>query len=201
VFVLDLGAPATTMTGLIERIEDDQLGRPTPCGEATVGQLVAHVLMLSVAFRDAAAKVDGPTTSTPPTSAPPRLPKDWRQIAPGRLSELAAAWRDPAAWDGMTQAGGVVMPGSVTATVANNELVLHGWDLAVATAQPFDVAGPNLEASWEMVSQTPDTPEARQGLFGPVVAVAADASLLDRVLGGAGRDPRWVARPTEPNVP
>jgi uncharacterized protein (TIGR03086 family) len=193
VFVLDLGAPATTMTALIERIEDDQLADATPCGETTVGELIAHVLMLSVAFRDAAAKVDGPTTSTPPTSAPPALPKDWRQIAPGRLSELAAAWRNPAAWDGMTQAGGVRMPGSVTATVANNELVLHGWDLAVATGQRFDVASPNLEASWEMVSQTPDTPEARQGLFGPMVAVPADASLLDRVLGGAGRDPRWVA--------
>lgn len=191
--MLDLGAPATTMTGLIERIEDDQLGQPTPCGERTVGELVAHVLMLAVAFRDAAAKVDGPTTSTQPTSAPLELPQGWREIAPGRLSELAAAWRDPAAWDGMTQAGGVRMPGSVTATVANNELVLHGWDLAVATGQRFDVAGPNLEASWEMVSQTPDTPEARQGLFGPVVAVPADASLLDRVLGGAGRDPRWVA--------
>ena len=150
--MLDLGAPATTMTALIEGIEDDQLGRATPCGETTVGQLIAHVLVLSVAFRDAAAKVDGPTTSTPPTSAPPALPQDWRQIAPGRLSELAAAWRDPAAWDGMTQAGGVTMPGSVTAMVANNELVLHGWDLAVAPGQRFEVAGPNLEASWQMVS-------------------------------------------------
>jgi len=191
--VLDLGAPATAMTALIERIEDDQLGRPTPCRETTVGQLVAHVLGLSVAFRDAAGKVVGPTTSTPPTSAPPELPQKWRQIAPGRLAELAQAWRDPAAWDGMTQAGGVTMPGAVTATVANNELVLHGWDLAVATGQPFEVARPNLEASWQMVSQTPDTPEARQGLFGPVVAVPTDASLLDRVLGGAGRDPQWVA--------
>jgi uncharacterized protein (TIGR03086 family) len=191
--VLDLGAPATTMTAMIEGIEDDQLGRATPCGETTVGELIAHVLMLSVAFRDAAAKVDGPTTSTPPTSALPALPQDWRQIAPGRLSELAAAWRDSAAWDGMTQAGGVRMPGSVTAVVANNELVLHGWDLAVASGQRFEVAGPNLEASWQMVSATPDTPEARQGLFGPVVAVPADASLLDRVLGGAGRDPQWVA--------
>ncbi len=191
--MLDLGAPATTMTAMIEGIEDDQLGRATPCGETTVGELIAHVLMLSVAFRDAAAKVDGPTTSTPPTSALPALPQDWRQIAPGRLSELAAAWRDSAAWDGMTQAGGVRMPGSVTAVVANNELVLHGWDLAVASGQRFEVAGPNLEASWQMVSATPDTPEARQGLFGPVVAVPADASLLDRVLGGAGRDPQWVA--------
>jgi hypothetical protein len=51
----------------------------------------------------------------------------------------------------------------------------------------------NLEESWGMVSNTADDPEARQGLFGPVVPVAADAPLLDRVLGGAGRDPNWTA--------
>jgi hypothetical protein len=75
--------------------------------------------------------------------------------------------------------------------VASNELVLHGWDLAVATGQDFEVAPENLEASWEMVSNTPDDPGARQGLFGPVVPVPEDAPLLDRVLGQAGRNPRW----------
>ncbi len=190
--MLDLGPPATLMAALIDRIGDHQLARPTPCGETSVGELVAHVIGLSVAFRDAAAKVDGPTTSTPPTRVTPELPDHWRQIASDRLAELVQSWRDPAAWDGMTQAGGITMPGAVTAIVANDELVLHGWDLAVATGQPFEVAEPNLEASWQMISQTPDTPEARQGLFGPVLAVPVGAPLLDRVLGGAGRNPRWA---------
>ncbi len=189
--VLDLGAPAKTMAWLIERIEDEQLQEATPCADTTVGQLVAHVLGLSVAFRDAAAKIDGPTTSTPPTGAALDLPKNWRESASAHLAELAQAWREPAAWDGMTRAGGITMPAAVTAAVANNELVLHGWDLAVATRQPFDVAEPNLAASWEMVSQTPHEGEARRGLFGPVVAVSAEATLLERVLGGAGRDPNW----------
>jgi len=92
----------------------------------------------------------------------------------------------------MAVAGGVELPGAVLGVVANNELVLHGWDLAVATNQAYDVEPANLQASWQMVSGTPDEPEARHGLFGPVVPVDESAPLLDRVLGGAGRNPRWA---------
>jgi hypothetical protein len=51
--------------------------------------------------------------------------------------ELAAAWRDPAAWEGMTEAGGLRMPADVMGAVALDQLVLHGWDLAGATGQSF----------------------------------------------------------------
>ena len=189
--LLDLGAPAATVAALAARLRDDQLSARTPCGETDVAGLLAHLIGLSVAFRDAAAKVDGPTTRTPPTSAPPVLPDDWRDQLPRRLDELAAAWRDPTAWQGMTVAGGIEMPGEVMGVVANDELVLHGWDLAASTGQPYDVAAGNLQAAWQMISETPDDPAAREGLFGPVVPVPDDAPLLDRVLGGAGRNPRW----------
>lgn len=195
--MLDLGAPTTTLTSLLERIDDGQLDAPTPCERTNVAELVTHVLGLSIAFRDAAAKIDGPTTSAAPDTSHAELPPDWRAVGAERLAVLAQAWRDPAAWEGMTKAGGLSLPGEVTALVANNELVMHGWDLAMATGQPFEVAPENLEASWQFVSQTPDTPEAREGLFGPVVDVPADAPLLDRTLGGAGRDPRWT--PSTPN--
>lgn len=122
------------------------------------------------------------------------LVDDWPTVIPAVLAELAAAWRDPKAWTGMTMAGGVELPGEVGGLVANNELVVHGWDLAVATGQSYEVAAENLDASWEMVAQTPDEPGTRHGLFGPVVPVPDDAPLLDRVLGGAGRDPAWSLR-------
>jgi uncharacterized protein (TIGR03086 family) len=190
--VLDLKPPADTLVAVITTVRGDQLNDPTPCENTSDAQLIAHALGLAVAFRDAARKIDGPTTSTAPGSVPVELPARWRELAGPRLSELAEAWRDPSAWEGMTKAGGITMPGDVAGIVANNELVLHGWDLAVATGSPFEVAAENLASSWEMVSQTPDTPQARQGLFGPVIGVADSAPLLDRVLGGAGRDPRWA---------
>jgi hypothetical protein len=33
----------------------------------------------------------------------------------------------------------------------------------------------------------------RDGMYGPVVPVPADAPLFDRLLGQAGRDPAWKA--------
>lgn len=188
---IDLQAPADELAGIAVGVRDDQLGGPTPCTESDVATILSHVIGLSVAFRDAARKVDGPTTSTPPSAAATDLPEGWREEIPVRLNELVQAWREPGALDGMATAGGVTMPAEVMLVVANNELVLHAWDLARATGQPFDVAPDNLDASWQMVSGTPDTPEARTGLFGPVVPVPDDAPLLDRVLGASGRHPDW----------
>jgi len=191
--LLDLQAPASVVARLAAGLTDADLERPTPC-QFPVRQLLAHLLGLSVAFADAAAKVDGPTTRTAPSPDALELPADWREQLPARLDALVAGWRRPEAWTGMAVAGGIEMPAEIMGVVANDELVLHGWDLAVATGQPFDVAPANLEAAWQLVSGTPDDPAARSGLFGPVVPVPADAPLLDRLLGGAGRDPHWTAR-------
>ncbi|HZA32058.1 MAG TPA: TIGR03086 family metal-binding protein [Propionibacteriaceae bacterium] len=186
---LDLDAPAADMARIAAGISDDQLDDPTPCPGIDVRGMLAHVLGLSVSFRDAAHKVEGPTTSTPP--GPARLPQDWRDELPHRLIELVAAWRESSAWDGEATVGGVTSPAAQTAAFGNNELVVHGWDLAVSTGQPYSPAEPNLLAAYQLASSIPDDPQARRGLFGPRVAVPDDASLLERTLAAAGRDPRW----------
>ena len=146
---LDLGAPADRIIALAGAVRDDQLGLPTPCGDQDVATVLAHIIGFSIGFRDGARKVSGPTTSTPPGPLP--LPDDWREQLPERVGELATAWREPAAWEGETTVGGVTLPAAMHGGFANNELVIHGWDLAVATGQPYDVASANLDASWQLV--------------------------------------------------
>jgi uncharacterized protein (TIGR03086 family) len=187
---LDLGAPAAEISRLAAGVRDDQLNLPTPCAPTDVAGILAHIVGLSTAFRDGARKVEGPTTSTPPGPMP--LPADWRTLVPRLTEELAEAWRDPSAWEGETTVGGASMPAPNIAGFANDELVIHGWDLAVATGQPYEVAEENLQAAWQLVSNFPDDPDARAGLFGPRVPIADDAPLLDRVLAYAGRDPGWT---------
>jgi len=69
------------------------------------------------------------------------------------------------------------------------ELVVHGWDIAVATGQPFDLPGETLRACLEHVAEfVPNAPVP--GLWGPAVGVPVDATLLDRIVAATGRTPR-----------
>ncbi|MDG9705501.1 TIGR03086 family metal-binding protein [Streptomyces sp. DH37] len=195
--MLDLEPPARRMALVLEGVGDERLPAPTPCEGVSVGDLLHHVLGLSVAFRDAARKELGPTTRTDPASSRPSaalLPADWRGAVPRALDELVAAWRDPAAWEGTTQAGGVTLPAAVAGHVALNELLIHGWDIARATGQAYDCDEASLRASIGLLSQSTDEAE-RAGTFGPVVEVPGDAPLLDRAVGLSGRRPSWTPGP------
>lgn len=92
-------------------VTDDQLDGKTPCEQLTLTELVAHVGGLGVAFAAAAAKDLGELTDSPPGKAGYELDDDWRAAYPANLAGLADAWRDGAAWDGMTRVGGVDLPG------------------------------------------------------------------------------------------
>lgn len=183
----DITPAANELAGLVRTVSDDDLKAPTPCPDYTVGDLVDHINGLALAFTMAARKTPLEGSGSGDAS---RLPPDFRESVPARLAELAEAWRSPEAWEGMTRAGGVDLPGEVAAAVALDEIVLHGWDLARATGQPFEVAPDLLEVVHGFVSSI--EPGDRDGsLFGAAVEVDSNAPLLDRVLGLSGRNPNW----------
>ena len=190
--MFDLTTTTHRVRALVAELDDEQLGRPTPI-QQPVASLVQHLLGLSLAFRDAAGKIDGPTTNTPPAPVTDPLPDDWRSQLDNRLDEVALAWKAPDAWDGMTKAGGADLPGEVCGLVALDEVLLHGWDLARATGQPYEPTDAECEAVLPIVTPAEEVPDGsdREGLFGTVVEVPEDAPAFHRVLGLAGRDPEW----------
>ncbi|MEU6684833.1 TIGR03086 family metal-binding protein [Streptomyces sp. NPDC046832] len=188
---LDLGPQTEAVAQLVAGVTDEQLADPTPCPAYAVRHLLGHLAGLAAAFRDAARKDLGATTDTSPGSALPELAPGWREDLPDVLAELGDAWRDPAARTGMTRAGGVDLPGEVAGLVATDELVVHGWDLARATGQPYSPDPAALRVCHDFLAASVDDP-GRGAVFGPVVTVEADAPLLDRAIGLSGRDPRWT---------
>lgn len=180
------------MAELVAAVPDGSLDAPTPCSNYSVGDLLDHIGSLTVAFASIAAKSAG-SGGSPPLGDVANLAPDWRTRIPADLERLAAAWREPDAWVGMTSAGGFDMPGEVAAAVATEELVVHGWDLARATGQSFDADPASLDVAMGFLAQfsTPETEASRGDAYAPVVAQPDDASTLDRVIGLSGRDPSW----------
>jgi uncharacterized protein (TIGR03086 family) len=189
----DLHASTREVTKLLDGISDDQLDGPTPCTDTSVAAMLDHLMGLTLAFRNAATKSNGPDSGQASAVAA-NLSPDWREFLPVRLDELATAWDDPDAWTGTTWAGGVEMPAEIMASVALDEVVLHGWDLAKATGQAYEVdpVSTQVVLGFTEASSQPGQEAMREGIFGPVVEVPDDAPAFDRALGFSGRDPRWT---------
>jgi uncharacterized protein (TIGR03086 family) len=182
--LFDLQPAAQELARIVAGVRDDHLDGPTPCEEMTVGDLLAHVTGLTAAFRVAAEKGSADDIGEIDVAR-------WRELVPRHLDALVEAWRDPAAWQGRTEAGGVPLSGVEAGAVALDEIVLHGWDLARATGQTFSCDPVSTEVVLGFTSEVAAAEERPEGLFGEPVEVPADAPALDRALGFSGRDPGW----------
>src|SRR5262249_15462670 len=109
------------------------------------------------------------------------------------LGALPGAWRVPAAWAGTTRIAGSDGPAEIIGLSAADELVVHGWDVARATGQPY-ACEPELLAAAESflaLFASPDAPAGPDVAFGPSREVRAGGAELDRVVARAGRDLGW----------
>jgi uncharacterized protein (TIGR03086 family) len=187
---IDLGPACRAVAELLDGVKDDQLTGPAPSW-GDVAALLDHLMGLTLAFIWAARKEwpAGASGDDAPEAGAASLDPQWRTVLPERLETLAQAWRDPAAFEGMTKAGGVDLPGAVTAAVALDEVVLHGWDLARATGQRYDVDPASVAVVLEFVTGAAEMPNP---IFGPPLTVSDDEPAFTRAVALAGRDPSWT---------
>ncbi|MGW0686832.1 TIGR03086 family metal-binding protein [Streptomyces sp. NPDC002754] len=176
--MIDLKPACDRMTDVLTGVSDEQLSLPTPCSEYSVRELIAHVDGAARAFTGFARK-----------EAPlPAEPGDQRERTVKSVQALGDAWDDPEAWRGETEGPGFALPNDTWGKVALTEMVVHGWDLARATGQPFDLPEETLRGCLDHVSgfvTAAPLPE----LWGPPVETPSDAPLMDRIVGLTGRRP------------
>jgi len=186
--MIDISGATERMVSVLASVSEEQFDLPTPCPDASVGDLVDHVGTFATRFT-AVARKESRGSGPPPRPSAANLDSGWKDRITRDLRTCAAAWREPEAWEGMTFVGGLELPTAVAGAVVLDELVVHGWDIAVSTGHRFDPSVTDIEAASTFVESF-DAP--RDGLlFGPVVPVAQSAAPLDRLLGLTGRDPRW----------
>jgi len=126
--MLDLEPATASAAALVHQVRDDQLTGPTPCADMTLGDLLDHLDGLSMAFTAAATKTRLGDGRQGPSADASRLGTDWRARIAERLARLAEAWRDEAAWAGVTRAGGIDLPeGTSPLPAARPSAVSRRW--------------------------------------------------------------------------
>ncbi len=186
-----LSNAAEAMAAVARAITDDQLANKTPCTEYDVRALVNHLLFWGPSLAGAGRKESVPQPAAA-ESAVDLAAGDWRGRLLALLEDITSSWAPPSAWEGETSMGTPhTLPAPVMGDMIVSELAVHGWDLAVATGQ-------RLELPADLLAHLHDTVVAgveqgrEMGMYGPEVAVPADAPTLDRILGLTGRDPAWT---------
>jgi uncharacterized protein (TIGR03086 family) len=153
----------------------DKLDASTPCDDWDVKTLLNHMLDTQRYFVRTARGEDVP----PPSPTPPQLISD-HPVADFEhaRSDTLRTFDEP----------GVIEKTGPSLGIALSDQLLHGWDLAKATAQ--DTTMP--EGLAELVFETIHgrfTDDQRVGIFKPERDVAPNATPQDRLLAYTGRSP------------
>jgi uncharacterized protein (TIGR03086 family) len=181
------GAVASTAE-IVKSVPAGQTGAPTPCAEWDVRALLNHVIgtlwLAEGLFSD----------------QPPRYP-----MAPGGLPPADLAEADPAAAYAEASAAALAaasagdaltrthltplgeMPGPGLAGFTTLDILVHGWDLAVATGQPADLDGRLAAHVLDFAAHALATPESRAGRIGPALRTPAGAPVTSQLVAFLGR--------------
>ncbi|MFC8076186.1 TIGR03086 family metal-binding protein [Streptomyces sp. NPDC057307] len=168
---------------VLRGVRDDQLTLPTPCAEYDVHGLLDHLFQVITNFQALAAKGESDFGA-----AAERLADDRRERFAAEIAELIKAWDAPGAEDGLT--GGMNMPARTVGAMALGDLVVHSWDLARATGQPYEpdaVVVAMLNDEFTALAPT----ARKMGVFGEPFPVGEDAPPFESLLAETGRDPAW----------
>ncbi|HEY3504085.1 MAG TPA: TIGR03086 family metal-binding protein [Actinocatenispora sp.] len=182
--MIDFGPACRQMADLVAGVDDARLDAATPCTEYAVRDLVRHVDQVAQGFAVLARGGTGGEYDT-------RLVGDWPARVAAHVRAVGAAWDEPAAWRGESAVGGgLALANELWGRIAFTEIVVHGWDLAAATGQPFALPAESLRACLDHVTDfVPRAPVPQ--LWGPPVAVPDGAPLIDRIVAVTGRRPAW----------
>ena len=166
------------LDSLVDGLETADLARPTPCASFDVRGVLTHMVggatMFAAAFRG----------TEPPAG---ELPTDVAAAFPAAMAELRAAAGAPGALERTIAAPFGEVSGEVFARFVALDGLVHGWDIATATDQPYDPPR-DLVAAVDQFARQALAEHMRDGdTFKAVTAVADDATPIERLVAFTGR--------------
>lgn len=181
-------AATAWLLDLVRGISDDQLDGPTPCTDYDVRQLIGHVIATLARAETVALRGDIGDVGTMIEYRDAQAFADYRDRA-------VAAWSDDALLDRPVTVPWGAVPGRGALVGYTNETLVHGWDLAVATGQPYEVPDPRIATAILPTMQQFLSAEVRGGPvpFAAVVEPRTEAGPTERLANWSGRTSEgWV---------
>jgi uncharacterized protein (TIGR03086 family) len=174
----------TTLRTLVAGVKPNQWDNATPCDQWTVRDVVNHVVGGGQMF---AATFAGQSVDIPAGPMPDLVGDDPVGALDGALQAFEDAANTPGAMENMVVLPFATLPAQVALDIGKFDLLVHCYDIASATGQPFDppaeVVSEGFQAA-HMIIQ----PEMRAaGAFGAEVPAPAGATPLEQMLAFSGR--------------
>jgi uncharacterized protein (TIGR03086 family) len=171
---------APVLGGVVSQIRADQLDEPTPCAQFRVRGVLGHMIDGATAF---AAGFRGDAAPAPEGVAPADPVAGFGQAMGG----LAEAMHAPGALERTIAAPFGEVPGDVFARFVVLDGLVHGWDLAVATGQPYDPPH-GLVAAVDAFAREAIVPAMREAeMFAAAVEPPAGATPIEQLVAFTGR--------------
>jgi uncharacterized protein (TIGR03086 family) len=173
-----LGQVGPLLAGVVGNLTADDLDRPTPCTEYTVHGVLEHMITGATAF---AAAYRQETPSEP----------DLTDVLAGfgpALENLFGAVTAPGALDKTIAAPFGDIAGDAFARFIALDGLVHGWDIATATGQPYNPPD-ELVAEVEAFARQAVDPLRDGQSFDQAVEPAPDATPIERLAAYTGRRP------------
>lgn len=164
---------------VVDRITPEQLDAPTACATFTVRGVLEHMIggvtVFAPAFRG------GPSPDAP--ADPGDILAQWR----ASMADLLDAMHTPGSGERIIAAPIGEVPGAVFARFVAFDGLVHGWDLATATGQPYAPADDLVDEVGAFARQAL-APELRDGdTFAAETEAPTDAGPLERLVAFSGR--------------
>ena len=161
-----------------------EMALPTPCADWDLGTLLGHLgdsmADLETALRTGCLDPDPGRLPRPEAGDPVEALRD-------RAADLLCSAYGYSGPGRFVIVGGLPMPAGLVACTGSIEIAVHGWDVSAALGDGRPI--PDRLAS-QMFRLCPLLVAGREGLFAAPVAVPAQASPGDRLIGYLGRQPR-----------
>jgi uncharacterized protein (TIGR03086 family) len=163
---------------LVAPLDDAQLDAPTPCAQFAVRGVLEHMVGGATAF---AAAFRG--------EAPPEHAAGTDLVAafPIAMAELQQAVRSPGALDRTITAPFGDVPGDAFVRFVALDGLVHGWDIATATGQPYQPPA-TLVAEVYAFAQEAIVPAMREAdMFAVPTEAPVDATDIEQLVALTGR--------------